>query len=96
MKRKQDCLLREVAGEYLLLPTGLSAVNLNGMIVLSETAAFVWGLLETEQSSESLLAAVLERYDAGEQEAADDLTQTMAELFRLGLLETSAIERRTV
>ena len=46
MKRKQDCLLREVAGEYLLLPTGLSAVNLNGMIVLSEPAAFVWGLLE--------------------------------------------------
>ena len=39
MKRKQDCLLREVAGEYLLLPTGFSAVNLNGMIVLSETAA---------------------------------------------------------
>ncbi len=87
MKRKQDCLLREVAGEYLLLPTGLSAVNLNGMIVLSEPAAFVWGLLETEQSYEALLAAVLERYAVAESEAAEDLKRTLAELSRLGLLE---------
>ena len=46
VRHKKDCLLREVAGDYLILPTGLSAVHFNGMIELSETAAFVYRLLD--------------------------------------------------
>lgn len=86
MRRKEDCILREVAGEYVLIPGGAAAVNLNGMITLSETAAFVWELLDREQSEESLLAAVLERYEVDEGTAATDLRQTLAGLDRLGLL----------
>ena len=88
VKQKKDCILRQVAGEYLLIPTGAAAVNLNGMITLSETAAFVWRRLEEEQSFDTLLAAVLETYEVEEALAAAELRQTLASLAGLGLLES--------
>ena len=88
VRHKKDCILREVAGEYVLIPTGAAAVNLNGMITLSETAAFVWRLLERDQSFDTLLAAVLETYEVEEVRAAAELRQTLASLAGLGLLES--------
>ncbi len=87
VKQKKDCILREVAGEYLLIPTGAAAVDLNGMITLSETAAFVWKLLEREQSFDSLLAAVLDTYEVERAVAERELRQTLVSLDRLGVLE---------
>lgn len=87
VRHKKDCILREVAGEYILIPTGAAAVDLNGMITLSETAAFVWRLLERDQSFDTLLAAVLETYEVEEVRAAAELRQTLRALSGLGLLE---------
>ena len=87
MRQRTDCILREVAGEFVLIPTGAAAVDLNGMITLSETACFIWRLLEQDQSFDSLLAAVLERYEVEQAVAAADLRQTLSDLDRLGLLE---------
>lgn len=87
MRQRTDCILREVAGEFVLIPTGAAAVDLNGMITLSETASFIWRLLEQDQSFDSLLAAVLERYEVEQAVAAADLRQTLSDLDRLGLLE---------
>ncbi len=87
VRHKKDCILRELAGEYILIPTGAAAVDLNGMITLSETAAFVWKLLEREQRFDSLLAAVLETYEVEESVAATELRQTLGILAGLGVLE---------
>lgn len=87
VKQIKDCILRQVAGESILIPTGAAAVGLNGMITLSETAVFVWKLLEREQSFDSLLAAVLERYEVEKTVAAAELRQTLGALDSLGLLE---------
>lgn len=87
MRQKKDCILRQVAGEYILIPTGAAAVDLNGMITLSETAAFVWKRLEEERSFDTLLAAVLETYEVEEAPAAAELRQTLRALSGLGLLE---------
>lgn len=87
MRQRTDCILREVAGEFVLIPIGAAAVDLNGMITLSETASFIWRLLEQDQSFDSLLAAVLERYEVEQAVAAADLRQTLSDLDRLGLLE---------
>lgn len=87
MKHKADCLLREVAGEYIVLPTGLSAVDFSGMITLSESSAFVWKLLDEERSYDELLAAVLAEYEVDPATAAADLRGLLARLHALGLLE---------
>ena len=39
MNVKLDFVLREIAGETLLVPAGKTALDLNGMLTLNETGA---------------------------------------------------------
>ena len=65
MKLKSGFVLRQVAGEYVVIPTG-SDLNLNVMINLNETGAFLWKLLETETNEDAMVAALLAEYDVDE------------------------------
>jgi len=47
MKLKEGFMLRQVAGEHVVLPVGAD-VDFNGMITLNETGAFLWNRLEQE------------------------------------------------
>ena len=55
-----DFLLREVAGEALLMPTGTAMSGM--MLSLSETAAFLWRLLETPKTVQDLVFAARAEY----------------------------------
>ena len=61
MKIKDGFVLREVAGDTVVLPTG--DLNINAMITLNESAAFLWKLMEKETTEEALVKEVLAKYD---------------------------------
>ena len=65
MKIKDGFILREVAGDTIAMPSG--DMELNGMITLNETGAFLWKLLETETTEEELTAAIMKQYTVEEQ-----------------------------
>ena len=68
MKIKDGFLLRQIAGQTVVLPTG-SELDLNMMITLNDTGAFLWELLQEETSKEALVAALLKEYDVDEARA---------------------------
>lgn len=68
MKLKDGFLLRQVAGEYVVLASGEN-LDLNMMITLNETGAFLWEKLEQETEEAALVAAVLKEYDVDETKA---------------------------
>ena len=68
MKIKEGFVLREVAGDTVVLPTG--DLNINAMITLNESAAFLWKLMEVETSEEEVVKAVLAKYDDTDEEMA--------------------------
>jgi len=74
MRIKSDYILREVAGNYVVVPVGKAAVNFNGMMTLNETGAFIWKELSVEISEEQLLAALLGKYDIDEATAKADIS----------------------
>jgi hypothetical protein len=43
MKIKSGYIMREVADNYVVVPTGQATVDFNGMITLNETGAFFVG-----------------------------------------------------
>ena len=45
MRVSKELILREVAGENILIPVGKAALKIHGMICLTETAAFLFGKL---------------------------------------------------
>lgn len=64
MKIKEGFVLRQVAGETVVLPSG--DMDLNAMITLNETGAFLWQKLEQETTVDQLVAEVLKVYETDE------------------------------
>ena len=79
MKLKEGFLLREVAGQNVVLPTG-DDLDLNMMITLNETAKFLWIRLQEETDEAALVAALLAEYEVDEQTAADCVAAFVAKL----------------
>lgn len=68
MKLKDGFLLRQVAGQTVVLPVG--DLDLNMMITLNDTGAFLWKHLQEETDEAGLVAALLAEYDVDEPTAA--------------------------
>ncbi len=86
MKIKKDLILREVAGETILIPYGKTVYDANGLFALNELAAFLWGKLPDAETEEDLLAAVLEEYEVGEAEARADIAEFLEKLREMEIL----------
>lgn len=86
MKILEGFCLREVLGEKIAVPTGPVAAKLSGIAVMNETGEFIFNLLQTEQTEETLLAAMLAEYDVSEAEAREDLRQLLGIFRHYGLL----------
>ena len=87
MKRKADFKMQNVGGENLLVPLGAQVMDLNGLITLNNTAAWVWELLEKESSLDELTIKVAERFDVTAETARTDVTNFVDEIARMGLIE---------
>ena len=86
MKLKYEFAVREIVGEYVMVPLGSSALEFSGMISTSETGAFLAEALKNEITREELLRKVLENYDVDAQTAAADLDEFLAVLRKLNVL----------
>ena len=85
MKLKDGFILREVAGQTVVLPVG-GNLNLNMMITLNETGAFLWKQLENENDQAGLVAALLAEYDVDEATAKTAVEGFVAKLNENGFL----------
>ena len=65
MKLKEGFLLRNVAGQAVVLPMG-GTLELNMMITLNETGAFIWERLSNGQPQEEIVKALCEEYEVEE------------------------------
>ena len=68
MKLKDGFLLREIAGQTVVLPVS-GDLDLNMMITLNDTGAFLWQHLQEETDENALVAALLAEYDVDEDTA---------------------------
>lgn len=73
MKIDDTFVLRQIAGDYVILPTGKTTLNFNGMITVNEQGAFLWKLLQQETTTDALVAAILEEYETDEATARADV-----------------------
>ena len=85
MKLKDGFILREVAGQTVVLPVS-GDLDLNMMITLNETGAFLWKQLENENDQAGLVAALLAEYDVDEATAKTAVEGFIAKLNENGFL----------
>jgi hypothetical protein len=86
MQIKKELIKREIAGETILVPVGKSVYDANGLFVMNELGAFIWDLLPQVQTEEEICRAVLEEYDAVEEEVRRDVTEFLDALRTWNIL----------
>lgn len=87
MKIKPGYLLREVAGNFIVVSVGQAAVDFNGMLTMNETGAFLWKKLESGSDIEELKKEMMKEYDADEKTVCDDVDSFVESLKKADLLE---------
>ena len=85
MKIKEGFLLRQVAGQTVVLPAG-GDLDLNMMITLNDTGAFLWERLQSETDEAALAAALLAEYDVDEATAKKSVAAFVKKLNDNGFL----------
>ena len=86
MKLKYEFAVREIMGEYVMVPLGEGALKFAGMISTSETGALLVDALKNDVTRQELLERMLEVYDVEEADAAADLDEFLDRLRKLDLL----------
>ncbi len=87
MRRVKDFVLRSVAGEYVLIPTGETTRDFNGMISLSDSARLIWENLEKVSSLDEMTDVLTAEFSVDRQTAKDDAYDFIKRLVMLGFVE---------
>lgn len=86
MKVNNQFILRNVAGDYLLIPTGRCALDVKGLILLSESGVLLYNKLMEGCTEEQLAAALTAEYEVSLQEAAQDTKAFLDQMRQLNIL----------
>ena len=87
MKIKKGFVLRELAGQYVVVPVGKASKNFNGIIYLNETGSFLFEQLNKKKTSEELIKSLLDAYDIDEETARNDVNEFIDNLKKANLLD---------
>lgn len=85
MKLKEGFVLREVAGEHVVLCTS-AEMDLNGMLTLNSTGRTLWCALEQDVQLSDLTQVLLDEYEVDEQTARAAAAAFVDKLKELDLL----------
>lgn len=87
MQIKPGFMLREIAGQSVVVPLGSRVVEFNGIMTLSESGALLWKKLETNSSIDELVELLLKEYDIDETTAQEDVGDFVESMRSNSILE---------
>lgn len=75
MKIKNEYIMRNIAGDDVLVPIGKTVTDFNGLIILNEMAKFIWEKMIEVESEDELLNCILDEYEVEKDVAKADLDE---------------------
>lgn len=79
-------VLREIAGDYVIIPTGKIVLTFNGLITVNEVGVAIWNMLQNEVTFEEIVKGILEEYDVEEAVARQDVEEFLKKLEENSIL----------
>ena len=74
MKIKKGYRLRQLGKEYILVAEGLDVLDVNMMVSMNATAAFLWNAVEDKEfDAETLVQLLVDEYDVDRETAENDV-----------------------
>lgn len=87
MKRNNNFILREIAGETILVPTGEFSQKINGLITFNSMATFVWKHIDECETPQDMIQLVLDTFDVDEKQATEDINGLLEILAQASMIE---------
>ena len=87
MKASNQFILRKIAQEQLLIPVGEAAIQVRGLIALSESGGLLFEKLQGGCTREDLIRTLTAEYDVSEETAAEDTDAFLDQIRQLKILE---------
>lgn len=86
MRVDSGFVLREIAGDYVIIPTGKIVLTFNGLITVNEVGVSIWNMLQKEVTFEEIVKGILDEYEVEESVARQDVEEFLEKLAENGIL----------
>lgn len=81
-----EVVCREIAGEFILVPSGKMAQQFNGLASLNKTGLFLWRMLEQERTFLELVRIFAEEYELTEEQSSEDVREFLRQALTKALV----------
>lgn len=82
-----DFILREIAGEYTIIPTGGDNVFSNAVMAPNETAVFLWEAFQQPSTIQDVVVEAMQKYDATEEQIYNSISNFVKQSLEYKVLE---------
>ncbi len=87
MRVKEGFVLRDVAGQTVVIATGKASKNFHGMIRLNATGKDIWQGLQEGLSDIEISENLSKKYEIDLEDAENDVKEFLGKIREMGFLE---------
>lgn len=91
-QRNSQYILREIADEIVLVPTGEAAAEFNGLVNFNKTSAFLWSYLQKRRTAGDVVFAFAREYGLSPEQSEADVKDFLKITIEHGLVMESREE----
>ncbi len=84
---KKEFVLREIAGDFVLVPIGKTSGEFKGLFPISETGAFIWKILPEAESEQYIIEKFFGEYEVDRETVSSDVNEFLSALRKYGIID---------
>ena len=86
MKMKSGFVMREVAGQYVVIAIGEASKTFHGMIKLNSTGKDIWEGLEKGLEEQQIVDLLMDKYQVSQEQVREDVQEFLKQMKEVGIL----------
>lgn len=89
MKICEGFVLREIAGEQVIMPTGKKISTFDGAVALNEVSAFIYSSIEANPgiTLQELTSKITDTYNVDPETCGKDCSKVLSDFEKYGIIE---------
>lgn len=87
MRLNGEYVLREIMGEYVVVPIQTAESQFSGLLTLNEAGAFLWSQLQSAKNVDELCECMCREYEVDEAAARTDVKEFLEKLAECHILQ---------
>jgi hypothetical protein len=87
MRISEGFVLREVAGQAVVIAVGEASEKFHGMINLNDTGKCIWQGIQEGMLEKEIVKKITDQYEVDPERAENDVKQMVQKMYEVGVIE---------